>query len=262
MARIHPTAMIAPGANIATSAEVGAYSVLGADVTIGANTRIGPHVVIEGHTTIGSDNQIFQFASIGAAPQDKKYKGEPTQLQIGDRNTIREFVTINLGTTQDAGVTRLGNDNWIMAYVHIAHDCQLGSNIILANNATLAGHVHLADWVFLGGFTSVHQFCHIGAHAMTAFTAAVSQDVPPFVTAAGNRAVPAGINGEGLKRRGFSSEQIAAIKRGYRLLYRAGLPLEEAKAALQAEEAKSPDAAVYLRQLREFVAHSARGIIR
>jgi UDP-N-acetylglucosamine acyltransferase len=262
MALIHSTALVDPNARIADSVEIGAYSVIGPNVSIAANTKIGPHVVIEGHTTIGSDNQIFQFASIGAAPQDKKYKGEPTQLEIGDRNTIREFVTINLGTTQDAGVTRLGNDNWIMAYVHIAHDCQLGSNIILANNATLAGHVHLADWVFLGGFTSVHQFCHIGEHAMTAFTAAVSQDIPPFVTAAGNRAVPAGINSEGLKRRGFSSEQIAAIKRGYRLIYRAGLPLEEAKAALQAEEEKSPDAAVYLRQLREFIASSARGIIR
>jgi UDP-N-acetylglucosamine acyltransferase len=262
MTLIHPTAIIDPKAQLADSVEVGAYSVVGPNVIIGANSKIGPHVVIEGHTTIGSDNHIFQFASIGAAPQDKKYKGEPTQLQIGDRNTIREFVTINLGTTQDAGITRLGNDNWIMAYVHIAHDCQLGSNIILANNATLAGHVHLEDWVFLGGFTSVHQFCHIGEHAMTAFTAAVSQDIPPFVTAAGNRAVPAGLNSEGLKRRGFSAEQIAAIKRGYRIVYRSGLPLEEAKVALQAEEEKSPEGATYLRQFREFIASSARGIIR
>lgn len=262
MALIHPTAIIEPKAQLAESVEVGAYSVIGPHVTIGANTKIGPHVVVEGHTRIGSDNHIFQFASIGAAPQDKKYAGEPTQLEIGDRNTIREFVTINLGTTQDAGVTRLGNDNWIMAYVHIAHDCQLGSNIILANNATLAGHVHLADWVFLGGFTSVHQFCRIGAHAMTAFTAAVSQDIPPFVTAAGNRAVPAGINSEGLRRRGFSSSQIAAIKRAYRTIYRSGLPLEEAKTALRTEEEASPDAAGYLRQMREFIEASPRGIIR
>lgn len=262
MALIHPTAIVDPKAQIAESVEIGAYSVIGPNVEIGTGTRIGPHVVVEGHTRIGSDNNIFQFASIGAAPQDKKYAGESTQLQIGDRNTIREFVTLNLGTTQDAGVTRLGNDNWIMAYVHIAHDCQLGSNIILANNATLAGHVHLADWVFLGGFTSVHQFCHIGAHAMTAFTAAVSQDIPPFVTAAGNRAVPAGINSEGLRRRGFSSSQIAAIKRAYRTIYRSGLPLEEAKAALLVEEEKSPDAATYLRQLREFIEASPRGIIR
>lgn len=262
MVRIHPTAIVDPKASIDATVEIGAYSVVGAGVTIGAGTKIGPHVVIDGPTTIGQDNTIFQFSSIGAAPQDKKYAGEPTSLEIGDRNTIREFCTFNRGTIQDVGVTRLGNDNWIMAYVHIAHDCQLGDNIILANNATLAGHVHLADWVFLGGFTSVHQFCHIGAHAMTAFTAAVSQDIPPFVTAAGNRAVPAGINSEGLRRRGFSSEQIAAIKRGYRLVYRSGLPLEEAKAALQAEEGKSPDAAVYLRQLREFIASSPRGIIR
>ena len=262
MAAIHPTAVVDARAQIADSVEIGAYTVVGPNVSIGAGTCIGPHVVIEGHTRIGSDNEVFQFASIGASPQDKKYKGEPTRLEIGDRNTIREFVTINLGTTQDAGVTRLGDDNWIMAYVHVAHDCQLGSNLILANNATLAGHVHLEDWVFLGGFTTVHQFCRIGAHAMTAFTAAVSQDVPPFVTAAGNRAVPSGINSEGLRRRGFSSEQIAAIKRGYRLVYRAGLPLEEAKAALLEEEGKSPDAAAYLRQLREFIAASSRGIIR
>ena len=262
MALIHPTAIIDPKAQLDASVEVGAYSIIGPDVKIAARSKIGPHVVIEGHTSIGSDNTIFQFASIGAAPQDKKYADEPTQLTIGDRNTIREFVTINLGTTQDAHVTRVGSDNWIMAYVHIAHDCQLGDHIILANNATLAGHVHLEDWVFLGGFTSVHQFCHIGAHAMTAFTSAVSQDIPPFVTAAGNRAVPAGINSEGLKRRGFSSEQIMAIKRAYKMIYRSGLPLEEAKAALLAEEGKSPDAAVYLRQLREFIQASPRGIIR
>lgn len=262
MALIHPTAIIDPKAQLDASVEVGAYSIIGPHVKIAARSKIGPHVVIEGHTSIGSDNTIFQFASIGAAPQDKKYAGEPTQLTIGDRNTIREFVTINLGTTQDAHVTRVGSDNWIMAYVHIAHDCQLGDHIILANNATLAGHVHLEDWVFLGGFTSVHQFCHIGAHAMTAFTSAVSQDIPPFVTAAGNRAVPAGINSEGLKRRGFSSEQIMAIKRAYKMIYRSGLPLEEAKAALLAEEGKSPDAAVYLRQLREFIQASPRGIIR
>lgn len=262
MSLIHPTAIVDPKAQIDESVEVGAYSVIGPNVKIGARSKIGPHVVVEGHTTIGVDNTIFQFASIGAAPQDKKYAGEPTLLSIGDRNTIREFVTINLGTTQDANITRLGNDNWVMAYVHIAHDCQLGSNIILANNATLAGHVHLEDWVFLGGFTSVHQFCRIGEHAMTAFTAAVSQDIPPFVTAAGNRAVPAGINSEGLKRRGFSSEQIMAIKRGYKALYRSGLPLEEAKAALLVEENNSPDAAAYLRQLREFIAASPRGIIR
>jgi UDP-N-acetylglucosamine acyltransferase len=262
MSRIHPTAVIEAGAELDSSVEVGAYSVIGAHVRIGAGTKVGPHVVIEGHTTIGRDNQIFQFGSLGAAPQDKKYAGEPTRLEIGDRNTIREFVTFNLGTTQDANVTRIGDDNWIMAYVHIAHDCQLGNNIILANNATLAGHVHLGDWVFLGGFTSVHQFCRIGAHAMTAFTAAVSQDVPPFVTAAGNRAVPAGINSEGLKRRGFTADQIAAIKRAYKAVYRSGLPLEEAKLELQQLEQKSPEAATHIQLMREFIATSARGIIR
>jgi UDP-N-acetylglucosamine acyltransferase len=259
---IHPTAIVDPQAQLDSSVEVGAYSIVGPDVTIGAGSKIGPHVVVQGHTSIGSDNTIFQFASIGAAPQDKKYAGEPTRLEIGDRNTIREFVTINLGTVQDGGVTRIGNDNWIMAYVHIAHDCQLGNHITMSNNATLAGHVFLGDWVVMGGFTTVHQFCHIGAYAMTAFTAAVAQDVPPFVTAAGNRAAPVGINSVGLQRRGFSSDQIMAIKRAYKLIYRAGLSLEEAKAALRAEEEKTPDAAMYLRQLREFIEASPRGIIR
>jgi len=262
MTRIHPTAVIDPNAVLDNSVEVGAYSVIGPNVTIGAGTKVGPHVVIEGHTSIGRDNTFFQFGSIGAAPQDKKYAGEATRLEIGDGNTIREFVTLNLGTTQDVGVTRLGNDNWIMAYVHVAHDCQIGSHTTIANNATLAGHVHVGDWVLLGGFTTVHQFCRIGPHAMTAFTAAVSQDILPFVTAAGNRAVPAGINSEGLRRRGFSGEQIMTIKRAYKMIYRSGLSLEEAKAALAAEEAKSPDSAEYLRMMREFIGSSSRGIIR
>ncbi|MEW9898466.1 acyl-ACP--UDP-N-acetylglucosamine O-acyltransferase [Chitinivorax sp. PXF-14] len=255
---IHPTALVAPGAKLADDVKVGAYSVIGEHVEIGAGTEIGPHVVIEGHTRIGRDNRIFQFASLGAAPQDKKYAGEPTRLEIGDRNTIREFCTFNLGTIQDAGVTRVGSDNWIMAYVHVAHDCQLGDQIILANNTTLAGHVHLGDWVFLGGFTSVHQFCKIGAHAMTAFTAAVTQDIPPYVTAAGNRAAPNGINSEGLKRRGFSSDTIMAIKRAYKALYRQGLSLDEAKAQLAQMAQTEP--AVQL--LVDFIAQSERGIIR
>lgn len=262
MSKIHSTAIVDPKAQLDESVEVGAYAVIGPDVKIGARTKVGPHVVIEGHTTIGCDNKIFQFASLGAAPQDMKYAGEPTLLEIGDRNTIREFCTFNLGTVQDAGVTRIGNDNWIMAYVHVAHDCKLGSNITLANNVTLAGHVHLGDWVFLGGFTGVHQFCHIGAHAMAAFSSAVSQDVPPFVTAAGNRAVPAGINSEGLRRRGFTADQIAAIKRAYKLVYRAGLSLEDAKAALAQEEQKSAEAAPHIRLLREFLESNTRGIIR
>jgi UDP-N-acetylglucosamine acyltransferase len=262
MAQIHSTAVVDPEAQLDASVEIGPYAVIGPHVKIGARTVVGPHVVIEGHTTIGCDNRFFQFSSIGAAPQDKKYAGEPTGLEIGDRNTVREFCTFNLGTVQDAGVTRIGSDNWIMAYVHIAHDCQLGNHLILANNATLGGHVHLGDWVFLGGMSSVHQFCHIGAHAMTAFTAAVTQDVPPFVTAAGNRAAPAGINAEGLKRRGFTPEQIAAIKRAYRLVYRSGLSLDEAKVALAAEEAKNAAAAPHIRLLREFLENNTRGIIR
>ncbi len=262
MANIHPTAIVDPRALLDESVEVGAYSIIGPDVSIGARTRIGPHVVIEGHTSIGCDNSFFQFCSIGAAPQDMKYKDEPTRLIIGDRNKIREFCTFNRGTVQDAGVTSLGNDNWIMAYVHLAHDCQVGNNTILANNVTLAGHVHLDDWVFLGGFTTVHQFCHIGAHAMTAFTSAVSQDVPPFVTVAGNRAVPAGINTEGLKRRGFSSDQIADIRRAYKLIYRSGLSLEEAKRALAKEEIASPDSATHLRLMHLFLDSSTRGIVR
>jgi len=262
MAKIHPTAVVDAAAALDSTVDVGAYSVIGPHVVIGPRTRIGPHVVIEGHTTIGADNVFFQYSSIGAAPQDKKYGGEPTRLEIGDRNTVREFCTFNLGTVQDAGVTRIGNDNWIMAYVHIAHDCRLGSNLILANNATLGGHVHLDDWVFLGGMTSVHQFCRIGAHAMTAFTAAVTQDVPPFVTAAGNRASPAGINSEGLKRRGFTGEQINAIRRAYKILYRSDLSLDEAKAALSQAENDTPDSAAHIRLLREFLDSSARGIIR
>jgi UDP-N-acetylglucosamine acyltransferase len=262
MTTIHPTALVDPKAVLDESVEVGPYTIIGPNVSIGARTKIGPHVVIEGYTSIGCDNEFFQFSSIGAAPQDKKYAGEPTRLEIGDRNTIREFCTFNVGTIQDAGVTRLGNDNWIMAYVHVAHDCQIGSNIILANNATLAGHVHLDDWVFLGGFTTIHQFCRIGAHAMTAFTSAVSQDVPPFVTVAGNRAAPVGINTEGLKRRGFSSEQISAIRRAYKLIYKSGLSLEEAKEALANEASNSADAANHLRLMLEFLNANTRGIAR
>ena len=255
---IHPTAVIHPGAKLAADVKVGAYSVIGEHVSIGAGCEIGPHVVIEGVTTIGRDNKIFQFASVGSAPQDKKYAGELTRLEIGDRNTIRECCTINTGTVQDGGLTKLGNDNWIMAYVHIAHDCMIGNNTILANNATLAGHVHLGDWVFLGGFTTIHQFCKIGAHAMTAFTAAVSQDVPPYVTAAGNRAKPAGINSEGLRRRGFSSDAIMAVKRAYKTLYRQGLTLEEARLQLQEQGQSHPEVQLFV----DFIAAAERGIIR
>lgn len=262
MTRIHSTAIVDSGAALDESVEVGPYSIIGPNVVIGARTRIGPHVVIEGRTTIGCENTFYQFSSIGAPPQDKKYAGEPTHLEIGNRNTIREFCTFNLGTAQDAGTTRVGDDNWIMAYVHVSHDSQLGNNLILANNVTLGGHVHLGDWVFLGGFTGVHQFCHIGAHAMTAFSTAVSQDVPPFVTATGNRAVPSGINSEGLKRRGFTTEQITAIRRAYKVIYRSGLSLAEAIAALAKEEINAPDSAPHIRMLREFLEKNTRGIIR
>lgn len=262
MSLIHPTAIVHPKAELDTSVEVGPYSVIGEHVRIGAGTKVAPHVVIEGHTTIGKNNTFFQFGSIGAAPQDKKYRDEPTQLIIGDNNTIHEFVTFHRGTTQDEGITRIGDNNWIMAYVHIAHDCVLGNDIILANNATLAGHVHLGNWVFLGGFTTVHQFCHIGDHAMTAFTAAVSQDVPPFVTAAGNRAIPVGINSEGLRRRGFTSEQIMDIKRAYKIVYRSKDPLDVACANLKQKEAETPDSAAYIASFRQFIEASERGIIR
>jgi UDP-N-acetylglucosamine acyltransferase len=255
---IHPTAIVDPRAQLAPDVEIGAYSIIGPDVTIDTGTRIGAHVVIEGPTAIGKNNHIFQFASLGAAPQDKKYAGEPTRLEIGDNNTIREFCTFNRGTVQDAGVTRIGNDNWVMAYVHIAHDCQVANHTILANNSSLAGHVHLADYAILGGFTLVHQFCKIGAHVITAVNSVVFKDVPPYVTAAGYDASPHGINSEGLKRRGFSAERIAAIKRAYKTLYRAGLTLEEAKVAL-AEQCKcAPD----LNILLDFLTTSTRGIIR
>jgi UDP-N-acetylglucosamine acyltransferase len=255
---IHPTAIIAPGAQIDASVEIGPYAVIGEHVSIGAGTRVGPHTVIEGHTSIGRQNQIFQFASLGAAPQDKKYAGEPTRLEIGDNNTIREFCTFNVGTVQDGGLTRLGNDNWVMAYVHIAHDCIVGDHCILANNATLAGHISIGDHVFLGGLTAVHQFCTVGAHAMTAGGSIVVQDIPPYVTAAGNHAHPAGINSEGLRRRGFDAEQISRIKRAYKQIYRQGLSLEDAKAAITEAAADAPELALFV----DFFARAKRGIIR
>jgi len=255
---IHPTAQIHPGAQFGNSVSIGAYSIVGEHVEIGDDTWIGPHVVINGHTRIGRSNRIFQFNSIGDAPQDKKYAGEPTRLEIGDRNTIREFCTFNCGTAQDVGVTRLGNDNWIMAYVHLAHDCQVGSNTIFANNSQLAGHVHVGDWAILGGFTAVHQFVRIGAHSMSGLGTTLLQDVPPYVTASGNPAQPHGINSEGLKRRGYSSAAIMAIKRAYKTLYKSGLKLDEAQAAIAAGIAETPE----LQLLADFLAASGRGIIR
>jgi len=255
---IHPTAIIDSKAELAPDIDVGAYSIIGPDVSVDGGTRIGAHVVIEGPTAIGKNNRIYQFASLGAAPQDKKYAGEPTRLEIGENNTIREFCTFNRGTMQDAGVTRIGNDNWVMAYVHIAHDCQVANHTILANNSSLAGHVHVADYAILGGFTLVHQFCKIGAHVITAVGSVVFKDVPPYVTAGGHDAAPHGINAEGLKRRGFSAARITAIRQAYKTLYRAGLTLEEAKAALVEQRKDAPDLDVLL----DFFAISTRGIIR
>ncbi|TMQ75599.1 acyl-ACP--UDP-N-acetylglucosamine O-acyltransferase [Candidatus Accumulibacter phosphatis] len=255
---IHPSAIIEAGAQLGSNVSVGAFSIIGKHVEIGDNTVIGPHVVISGRTRIGCDNHIYQFSSLGGPPQDKKHAGEPTCLEIGDRNTIREFCTFNLGTALDAGVTRMGDDNWIMAYVHIAHDCQVGNRTVFANNAQLAGHVHIGDWVILGGFSGVHQFCRIGAHAMTAAGTVAVQDIPPFVMAAGNTASPFGINAEGLKRRGFSPEAMLALKRAYRTLYKSGLMLEEARARLIEDAIVHPE----IQPLIDFLAVSKRGIIR
>ena len=255
---IHPTAIIYPGAQLGVGVSVGPYSIVGEHAEIGDNTWIGPHVVISGHTRIGTDNRIFQFSSIGGIPQDKKYTGEPTRLEIGNRNTIREFCTFNLGTAQDEGVTRIGDDNWLMAYVHIAHDCQVGNQTIFANNAQIAGHVHVDDWAILGGFTGVHQFCRVGAHVMTAASTLILGDVPPYVMAAGNSATPYGINVEGLKRRGFSPEALMTLKRAYRTLYKSGLTLEEARTKLGEEAKDHPE----IQPILDFLAVSKRGIIR
>jgi len=258
MAGIHPTALVHPGARLGADVEIGAYSLVGEHVEIGDGTRIGPHVVLAGHTRLGAGNRIFQFCSIGEEPQDKKYAGEPTRLEIGDHNVIREFCTLNTGTAQDLGVTRLGHHNWIMAYVHIAHDCVVGDHTIFANNATLAGHVHVDDHAILGGFTGVHQFCRIGAHVITGIASVVRQDIPPFLTVAGNPLAPHGVNSEGLKRRGFSAEALAGLKRAYKTLYKSGLSLAEAQAAIAAEAESLPE----LTPLADFLANSGRGIVR
>ena len=257
-ARIHPTALVDPAAQLAEGVEIGPYAIVGPEVQIGAGSRIGAHTVITGRTRIGVQNTIYQFSSIGDAPQDKKYGGEPTALEIGDRNTIREFCTLNRGTAQDAGVTRIGADNWIMAYVHIAHDCQIGSRTVFANNAQLAGHVHVGDDAILGGFTVVHQTCRIGAHSITAMGTILLQDIPPYVKASGNPARPHGINVEGLKRRGFSTEAMRGLRRAYRTLYRSGLTFEDAQRELAASAAALPE----IRLLVDFLAAPGRGIIR
>jgi UDP-N-acetylglucosamine acyltransferase len=262
MSLIHPTAIIEPGAELHASVSVGPFSIVRERVRIGAGTTIGPHCVIEGRTTIGCDNRIFQFCSLGAVPQDKKYRDEPTELRIGNRNTIREFCTFNIGTSQDAGITSVGDDNWIMAYVHVAHDCQVGNQAILANNATLAGHVHLGDWVIVGGLTGIHQFVKVGPHAMVGFASAVSQDVPPFMMVDGNPLAVRSFNAEGLRRRGFGPERLAAVKQMHRLLYRQGNTLEQARAAIADLAGSTPEAAVDVGVMSEFLARSQRGIVR
>jgi UDP-N-acetylglucosamine acyltransferase len=255
---IHSSAIVSDKATIADDVEIGAFSIIGDDVEIGSGTRIDSHVVISGPTKIGSDNHIYQFASVGDDPQDKKYADEPTTLTIGDRNTIREFCTVSRGTTQDKGETILGDDNWIMAYVHIAHDCVIGNKTIMANNATLAGHVHVGDWAIFAGFSGAHQFCHIGAHSFLGMYCGVNRDVPAYTMVAGTPGVPRGINSEGLKRRDFDSDQIRNIKEAYRLVYRKGLKLNEAMDEITERCKTQPELQLFLDSLRS----SDRGLIR
>jgi UDP-N-acetylglucosamine acyltransferase len=255
---IDPRAVVPAGARVAADAEIGPYAVIGAEVEIGPRSWIGPHALIVGHTTIGADNRIFQFASIGEAPQDKKYAGEPTRLVIGDRNVMREYCTISRGTMLDQGVTRIGSDNLFMAYTHVAHDCVIGDNIIMVNLAMIAGHVQIGDWAILSGYCAVHQHCKIGAHAFLANNCGVTRDVPPYVMAVGNPAVPHSINSEGLKRRGFSAEQIRNLRHAYRVLYRSDLPLAAAVEQLSALVAAQPE----LRVLLDFIRTSERSLIR
>ena len=255
---IDSRAVIHPKAEVAPDVEVGPFSVIGPDVVIGEGSWIGPHVVINGPTRIGRQNKIFQFASIGEMPQDKKYGGEPTLLEIGDRNVIREFCTLNRGTEQGGGATRIGSDNWIMAYVHIAHDCQIGNHTIFANNASLAGHVTVEDHVILGGFSLVHQFCNLGAHCFTAFSSGIAKDVPPYVMVSGYSAAPHGLNAEGLRRRGFSNETIVSLRRAYKTIYRSNLTLKEAIAQLKQQISACPEIGLMV----DFLEKSTRGIVR
>jgi UDP-N-acetylglucosamine acyltransferase len=255
---IHQTAIVHPGSRVDSGVSIGAYSIIGEHVEIGANTQIGPQVVINGHTRIGCNNRIFQFCSLGDEPQDKKYAGEPTRLEIGDRNTIREFCTFNRGTVQGAGITRLGNDNFMMAYVHLAHDCQVGNCTTFANNASLGGHVHVGDYAGLGGFTAVHQFVRVGAYSFTALGTSLIQDLPPYVLAAGNTAKPYGLNLRELRRRGFSEKTINVLKRAYKLVYRSGLTLKQAEAQLMPLTLEAPE----VREFLDFISVRGRGIIR
>ena len=264
MTLIHPTAVVDPKAELDPTVSVGPYTVIGPHVKIGAGTTVGAHCVIEGHTTIGSDNRIFQFNSLGAIPQDKKYAGEPCELRIGDRNTIREFCTFNIGSPGDRGVTELGHDNWIMAYVHLAHDCCVGDHVIFANNSQLAGHVQVGDWVILGGFTVVHQFVRIGAHAMTAMCSLLFADVPPFVMAQGQPAGARSMNFEGLRRRGFDADRLAAVKAMHKALYRDNLTLDAARQHIKALPERYPSAYSDVALMQAFLAglSAHRGIVR
>jgi UDP-N-acetylglucosamine acyltransferase len=264
MTQIHPTALIDSGAQLDDSVSVGPYTIIGPHVRIGAGTTVGPHCVIEGHTTIGRDNRIFQFNSLGAIPQDKKYAGEPCELVIGDRNTIREFCTFNIGSPGDVGVTRVGNDNWIMAYVHLAHDCHVGSHTIFANNSQLAGHVHVDDWVILGGFTVVHQFVRVGAHSMTAMCSLLFADLPPFVMCQGQPAAARSMNFEGLRRRGWTPERISGIKAMHKALYRDDLTLDQARVQITELAISRPETAVDVAMMQSFLDLSSpqRGIVR
>jgi UDP-N-acetylglucosamine acyltransferase len=264
LSKLHSTAIIDPKAELDSSVSVGPYTVIGPHVKVGAGTSIGPHCVVEGHTTIGQNNRIFQFNSLGAIPQDKKYAGEPCQLVIGDNNTVREFCTFNIGSPGDVGVTRVGNDNWIMAYVHLAHDCQVGNNTIFANNSQLAGHVQVDDWVILGGFTVVHQFVRLGAHSMTAMCSLLFADLPPFVMCQGQPAAARSMNFEGLRRRGFSPERIAAVKAMHKALYRDDLTLANAQVKIAELAQGNPEVVPDVQMMLEFLARTSpqRGIVR
>ncbi|BCO27992.1 acyl-[acyl-carrier-protein]--UDP-N-acetylglucosamine O-acyltransferase [Rhodoferax lithotrophicus] len=264
MTTIHATALVDPAAELDSSVTVGPYTVIGPHVKIGAGTTVGPHCVIEGHTTIGQDNRIFQFASLGAIPQDKKYAGEPCELVIGHRNTIREFCTFNIGSPGDVGVTRVGDDNWLMAYVHLAHDCQVGNQTIFANNSQLAGHVHVGDWAILGGFTVVHQFVRIGAHSMTAMCTLLFADLPPFVMCQGQPAAARSMNFEGLRRRGYSPERISAVKAMHKALYRDDLTLQAARERIAELDENCPECTPDVQMMLTFLEQSSpqRGIVR
>lgn len=259
---IHPTALVDTGAELAADVRVGPYAIVGPNVRIDSGTVVGPHCIVDGHTTIGKNNNFYRFCSIGGMPQDKKYRGEPTRLEIGDGNMVREYVTINTGTAQDVGVTRVGDDNWIMAYVHIAHDCQIGSHTVIANSVQLAGHIHIGDWAIIGGSSAVHQFVRIGAHCMIGGTSSIRQDIPPYIIGAGDPFRPVGINSEGLKRRGFSADVISALKEAYKLVYRRQLSIEEAAAQMAHLQQQQPEAQEALQVFIDFLNASTRGIAR